>query len=113
VLTLGKALAAWGTSEFESALKQELARQAQELPLQQGLAFSSSVADAPITVLIQSVADVGSAIRVRAGIFYEGLTSGCACANDPTAESEHAEYCEVQLDIDKASAAATVILLKE
>ena len=110
---LDKALGAWGTPEFESVLKQELAQHAQELPLQQALASSSSVADAPVTVLVHNIADLGGSIRVKAGIFYEGLLGGCSCANDPTPESNYTEYCEVQLDIDKASAIATVTLLKE
>ncbi len=113
MLTLEKSLRAWGTAAFEQALKQELAEHAAELPLQQALTHSSSVADAPVTVLVQSVSDLGGALRVKAGIFYEGLLGGCACANDPTPESPYTEYCELLLEIDKASAAAAVTLLKE
>jgi len=111
VLTLDKSLAAWGTAQFEPVLKEELARHAGELPLQQALASSSSVADKPVTVLVQRVADSGGTIRVKAGIFYAGLISGCACESDPTPESEYTEYCELQLDIDKATAATAVTLL--
>ena len=113
MLRLVKSRAAWGTSVFESVLKQEMAQHADQLPLQQALASSSSVADAPITVLIQRVTELGGLIRVNAGIFYEGALGGCACANDPTPESNATEYCEVLLEIDKTSAAATVTLLKE
>lgn len=113
MLKLDKSLTAWGTADFAPVLKQELAQHADELPLQQALASSSSVADTPITVLIQNVADAGSVIRVKAGIFYEGRLSGCACANDPTPESEYTEYCELQLELDKASAETTVTLLND
>ena len=113
MLTLEKSLAAWGTERFESMLKQEIAQHADQLPLQQALSSSSSVADAPAMVVIQSVAELEGFIRVKAGIFYEGATGGCACANDPTPESNATEYCEVLLDIDKESAAATVVLLRE
>ncbi len=110
MIRLDKALEAWATPEFDAVLKQELAQQAAQLPVQQGLSSSSSVADTPITVVIHSAADQGSAIRVKAGIFYEGLVGGCSCAGDPTVDSENAEYCEVLVDIDKASAAGTVTL---
>lgn len=113
MLTLEKSLRAWGTSGFEAVLKQELGQHAEQLPLQRALSSSSSVADAPITVLILSATELESLIRVKAGIFYQGLVGGCACASDPTPESENTEYCEVQLDIDKASGAAAVTLLRE
>lgn len=113
MLTLEKSLRAWGTAAFEQTLKQELAEHAAELPLQQALTHSSSVAEAPVTVLVQSVSDLGGALRVKTGIFYEGLLGGCACANDPTPESTYTEYCELLLEIDKASAAAMVTLLEE
>jgi len=111
MLTLGKAMGAWGTSGFDAVLKEELAAHADQLPLQQGMASSSSVVDAPVTVLILGVAELEQTVRVKAGIFYRGMVGGCACANDPTPESENTEYCELQLDIDKASAATEVTLL--
>ncbi len=113
MLKLEKSLAAWGTAEFESVLKRELAQHADELPLQQALTQSSSVAEAPVSVLVQSVSDSGNAIRAKVGIFYEGMIGGCACANDPTPESNYTEYCELLLELDKANAAAKVTLLQE
>ncbi|BCK87944.1 hypothetical protein MIZ01_1741 [Sideroxyarcus emersonii] len=113
MIQLDNVLPAWGRPEFEALLKQELARQAAQLPLQQGLSCSSSVADTPITAVILGMADLGGAIRVKAGIFYEGLIGGCSCAGDPTTDSEYTEYCEVQLDIDKSTAVAAVLLLAE
>jgi hypothetical protein len=113
MLILAKSLAAWGTPHFDAVLKDELAQHAAELPLQEALAHSSTVADTPVTVLIHRALHTGSAIRVTAGIFYEGLLGGCACANDPTPESPYTEYCEVEVEIDEASGAATVKLLTE
>lgn len=113
MLTLEKSLAAWGTHEFDAVLKAELAQHAAELPLQQALQQCSSVADSPITVLIQRTVDDGRAIRVTAGIFYEGLLGGCGCANDPTPENPYTEYCEVEVAIDLASGEAQVRLLEE
>lgn len=112
MLRLEHTLRAWGTSGFEAALKQELAQQAGELPLQQGLAGSSYVVDSPITVVINSAADIQGVIRVKAGIFYQGVIGGCSCADDPTPVNENIEYCEVLLDIDKATAETAVALVQ-
>ncbi len=113
MLILEKSLAAWGTPDFEPVLKRELAQHAEHLPLQRALTHSSTVADTPVTVLVQRAAEAGGAIHVRAGIFYEGLLGGCACANDPTPESPYTEYCELDLDIDRASGEASVRLLSD
>ncbi len=105
-------LHAWNTPGFELTLKQELAElRADALPLQQGLTSSNYVADAPITVMVHQVVEMESVIRVKAGIFYSGIMGGCSCADDPTPSSESNEYCEVQLDIDKNSAATIVSLI--
>ena len=111
MIRLEHSLRAWETPEFETVLKQELARQADMLPLQQGLATGNYVADVPVTVIINSVSDAGQTIRVQAGIFYQGVIGGCSCADDPTPDSEINEYCEVRLDIDKASASARINLI--
>lgn len=111
---LDRSLQAWGSPDFEAVLKQEIAQLGVEyLPLQQGLASSSSVVDAPLTVLIHSVSETESAICIRAGIFYQGITGGCSCADDPTPPSENNEYCEVRLEIDKLSAAVMVMPVAE
>ncbi|MDD2913918.1 MAG: hypothetical protein PHP70_01230 [Gallionella sp.] len=110
MIRLEQALRAWGTADFEAILKREIAQLGSaQLPLQQGLANSNHVADAPLTVMINSVAEMENVIRVTAGIFYTGVLIGCSCADDPTPPGESHEYCEVQLDIDKATAATTVV----
>ena len=78
MIRLDKALRAWGTPDFEAILKQEIAQLgADHLPLQQGLSVSNYVTDDPITVMINSVAEMGNVIRVTAGIFYSGGIGGC------------------------------------
>lgn len=110
---LEKSLIAWGTPDFASVLKQEVVRFAHHLPLQQGLASGNYVADTPLTLLIQSVVGEEKAIRVKAGILYQGIIGGCSCSDDPTTASETTEYCVVQLEIDKTTAATRVSLLAE
>ena len=82
-----------------------------ELPLQQGMSTGSHALDQPVSVMIIRVSDDQDHIHVRAGIFYTGIIAGCSCADDPTPVDEHAEYCEIRLDIDKATAATAVSLL--
>lgn len=113
MIHLARSLRAWGTPEFEAVLKQEVAQHAAQLPLQQGLASSSSVTDDPVTLVIHSVAGMENVIRIKAGIFYKGVLGGCSCADDPTPSGENDEYCEVQLDIDKTTAATAVMLMME
>lgn len=111
---LDKALSAWGTPAFAATLKQEIEQLgADQLPLQQGLSTSNYVAPEPITVAIISITEMEEVIRVKAGIFYKGVIGGCSCADDPTPTSEINEYCEAQLDIDKATAATAVALVSE
>ena len=114
MIRLDKTLRAWGTSDFADVLKQEIAQLgADYLPLQQGLTMGNYVTADPITVMINNITEMENVIRVRAGIFYQGVMGGCSCADDPTPTSESNEYCEVQLDIDKATAATAVALITE
>ena len=114
MLRLSSALNAWGTPEFNAILIQEIEQLTiDQLPLQQGLSTGSHALDSRLRAMIISVADEGNFIRARAGLFYSGVIAGCSCADDPTPVNEENEYCEVQLDIDKATAATTVVLLAE
>ncbi|MGC2457559.1 MAG: hypothetical protein WA435_06160 [Gallionellaceae bacterium] len=114
MIRLDKTLRAWKTPGFEALLKQEIAQLgADHLPLQQGLSTGNYVIDGPITVVINSIAEMDDVIRVVAGIFYQGVIGGCSCADDPTPISEINEYCEVQLDISKTTAATAVTLVSE
>jgi hypothetical protein len=112
VIRLDKSLRAWGGAEFEAILKREVEELgADNLPLQQGLCASSHVAESPYTIMIHRVAETENLIRIKAGIFYQGVIAGCSCADDPTPTSENNEYCEVLLDIDKTTAATEVALI--
>ena len=108
------ALHAWGTPEFSAILKQAIEQMTgEQLPLQQGLTSSSHALDDKLEAVIISVVDEGRFVRARAGIFYTGIIAGCNCADDPSPVNEQNEYCEIQLDIDKSTAATTIILLAE
>jgi hypothetical protein len=114
MIRLPASVKAWGTPEFETRLKQEIAHlDAGLLPLQQGLSASSYVTDRPFQVRIISVGEDAGQIRVKAGIFYTGIIAGCSCADDPTPIDELNEYCVVMLGIDPMTAETTVTLLAE
>jgi hypothetical protein len=114
MIRLQNSLNAWGTPEFDAILKREIEQlDAASLPLQQGLSVSSYVTDRPFQAIIISVREDAGVIRVKAGLFYTGVIAGCSCADDPTPIDELTEYCVVQLDIERATAATTVTLLAE
>lgn len=105
---------AWGTSEFESVFKHEIEQlDAGQLPLQQGLKTGSYALDGKHKAMVIGVSEAADAIHVKAGIFYSGILTGCACADDPTPVNQESEYCVVQMRIDKRTAETTVTLLPE
>jgi hypothetical protein len=111
MIRLTKTLNAWGTLAFEGILKAEVEQlDADLLPLQQGLTTSSHVTDSPHKVIIIRVTDDVGYIHINAGIFYSGIIAGCSCADDPTPIDEQNEYCEVQIEINKKTAEATISL---
>ena len=63
--------------------------------------------------MILHTQEEASLIRVKAGIFYTGIISGCSCADDPTPTAEQNEYCVMEFCIDKQSAQTTVALLPD
>ncbi len=114
MLSLPKSLNAWGTPGFREVLKQEIEHlDYGQLPLQQGLAISSQVAESGFSAMILNILDDPGFIHVKAGIFYSGIIAGCSCADDPTPMNEQNEYCEVLLSIDKLTAATAIKLLAE
>lgn len=114
MLLLEQSLQAWGASGFESAFKQEIARlDIDQLPLQQGLSSGSHVVSGPTSVLVNEVAEFEDSIRIRAGLFFQSVIAGCACADDPTPVNEIEEYCEAYFDIDKTTAQTSVTLVSD
>lgn len=114
MIRLSKSLNAWGTPDFNGTLKLEVEQlDGGQLPLQQGLSFSSVALDSRIEAMVLNVSEDAEAIRAKVGIFYAGIIAGCNCADDPTPVDEQNEYCEVLLSIDKASAETKITLLPE
>ena len=114
MIQFDRTLAAWDTSDFKEAVKQDIEKlTVVELPLQQGLTTGSHALDDDIQAMILNVQETESAIRVKAGIFYKGIIAGCSCSDDPTPIDECNEHCEIMVDIDKSSGQATITLLPD
>ena len=114
MIRLTETLNAWNTPEFESVLKRELEQlDARVLPLQQGLVHGSHVSDDPFGVMVIGVVEKPDRLCSKVGIFYTGIIAGCNCADDPTPVDGRAEYCEVLVAIDKATADATLSLFAD
>lgn len=115
MIRLSKALAAWGTPEFNTALKRELEQLPLDaLPLQAGLSASSYVLDnRNIQTMVIDAHEQAGRVRAKVGIFYSGILGGCACADDPTPVNENSEYCVVQFDIDRDTADTVATLVNE
>lgn len=105
-------LEAWGGPNFETVLKQAVAGlDSAVLPLQQGLAAGSFALAQPLEVMLIHAEESDDCLGIKVGIFYQSLTPGCACAGDPTVESEQNEYAVVFITIDKQTADATFRLV--
>ena len=111
-MRLPKSLAAWGTPAFDAEFKAEIeALDISQLPLVDAMTSGSVPLEGSVEVMIQDISEEDGFIRIKAGIFFNSMIAGCACADDPTPENENNEYCELLLDIDKSTATVSVILL--
>lgn len=100
---------AYGTPEFESTLKREIAALGPDvLGLQRGLTSGSVSLGKDLGVMLLGVSESADAIRIRAGIFFTSVLSGCACADDPTPENENSEYCEIEVEIHRSTGHASL-----
>jgi len=114
MIQLREALQAWGRPDFEAVFKKSIASlDVNTLPLQQGLTAGSYALDTHIEAVALRVKELPDSIEVKMDLFYTSLTPGCACAGDPTVESEQTERCTVQVRINKKTAEAVFTLLED
>ena len=72
------------------------------------MAIGNYVIDSPVTVVINKIGERENQIHVKLGVFFQTVVSGCSCADDPTPTVENNEYCEMSLEINKATAVANI-----
>lgn len=112
MIRLSEAVSAWGTPAFNDTLKREIENlDIEQLPLQQGLSRGIYSKSDGLSAMIIDVGEEPGLIRVKAGIFYSAVITGCSCDNDPTPIEDQPEYCELRLDIDKASGETQIVSL--
>lgn len=111
---LPQAVQAWGRPEFSDIVKQEILQlDPAHLPLQQGMSFGSYASGDSLSVMVLSSCEHEGSIQVKTGIMFTGIVGGCHCADDPSPNNEHPEYCEVMFEIDKDSAITNIHLIKK
>ena len=111
MVKLTESLKSWNTNAFETAFTQEVMQLGlDDLPLQQGLSFSSVALDHDLKIIILDTKEQNRSIAIKLGVFYYGIMSGCSCADDPSVVEEVNEYCElmVQIDLDNGDAIITL-----
>jgi hypothetical protein len=107
VIHLPESLAARGSPGFAETLKREIERLPPgQLPLQQGLTSTSHALDERIEVMVIGATEEPDHVRARVGVFFSGILAGCSCADDPTPVEPQAEYCELDIALDKATGVA-------
>ncbi|QBG48514.1 hypothetical protein EGM51_14300 [Verrucomicrobia bacterium S94] len=111
--TLPKSVRAWDSCDFDTIFKAELPTLENALPLQQGLSSGSFAVADSVEVMIISQSSDEEFIQVKVGLFYESLTPGCACAGDPTMESEQNEHVTVLVSINRKTAEAVFQCLED
>jgi hypothetical protein len=107
--TLINALRHWNTDAFSLTLKNELENlPSGVLPLEKGVTQGGYIDDSNIVALIlHSTADENS-IHAKAGIFFTEIVANCGCGDEPMVQNA---YCEIQIRIDKKTAATDFALL--
>lgn len=110
MLHLPVSLRAWSTPDFAAALKAELEPRATDLPLDAAATPGSHVEDAAVTITLLARAEQADGICVTVGVFFSETVASCGCGDEPFSQPA---YCELRIGIDRATAAATVSVVRE
>lgn len=106
---LPSSLRDWQSEAFAQTFKTEIiSLPSGSLPIDKGVAQGGYVDDSNLSVILLSVADDAEVIRARVGIFFTEIVVNCGCGVDPMPTNA---YCEIQVIIDRKTAAAEFALL--
>jgi len=106
---LPHSLQAWETPQFAEIFCHEVERLPHgSLPLHLALRMGSHVVDRPPKLMLLSSAAEETHLTLKAGVFFNTVTAGCSCADDPTPADENNEYCELVFIIDRRSGTTQV-----
>ncbi|MGM0517350.1 MAG: hypothetical protein ACQER6_07110 [Pseudomonadota bacterium] len=103
--------AAAAPDRVEAAFKQDIASlNPDDLPLEQAMAHGNLARGEDLSAMLLRVEEDGERRRVHAGLFFSSRVIGCACADDPTPESDLGEYVEAVFDVHRPDGETRVIL---
>ena len=98
----------WHTQDFSSSFNREiLGLPPGTLPLQSRGMQNGLVDDTNLSLVVLQQAETETAYKVKAGVFFSEIIGGCSCGDDPAAENA---YCEVWIEISKATAEANIFV---
>ncbi len=103
------AVKAWGQTNFNALLKQELLTLKQnDLPLYQATEQGGFVVDDKLNFSVQTSTFKNEEIKVNLFVFFYELVVGCGCGDDPF---ETPVTCEMLCTIDTKTAEARFIVV--
>lgn len=101
---------AWPSPAFDACVREELSGlDPDELPLLGALTPGGRVGPEGLAFRVLAAADEAETVRVKVGVLFTETLIGCVCGDDPT--STQVGYCEIEVRIDKGSAAGEIRLL--
>ena len=112
-MNFAKTLDAWKKPAFSEAFKEEVMKNREGLPLQEGLAHTSYALAGKIDAMIIGSMEENDFLTVKAGLFFQGMLIGCSCADDPTPVGEENEYCELNFRIDRKTGETSVSIQED
>jgi len=98
-----QALKYWGSDDFPQYFKQAVqSLELGVLPLKDCCKHSAMIDEDTIEPIILSSFETKDSVKVRTGVFFCEVLSGCACSDDPSqAKILENAYCELIISIDK------------
>jgi len=98
-----KALECWGSDEFPQKFKQAIkSLELGVLPLVDCCNYSAVIDQDTIEPIILSSSETSTKIKIKMGVFFCEVLSGCACSDDPSqAKILENSYCELTISLDK------------
>jgi len=94
-------------------IKEVEALNGHDLPLQEGLRWSSYAVAEGFRVMVIAIHETAESIEVKTGVFYKGIIAGCSCSDDPSPTDEQTEYCDMLFTLHKPSANAVVKVIQD
>ena len=107
-MVLSDSLRDWRSEAFAATLKAELeGLRREQLPLTRATRHGGQVDACDLAITVLSSREQHACIHAHVGVFFSEIVAGCSCGDDPFTQQV---YCELTVEIDKATAVATVTL---